>query len=65
MSTDPVEKPLPAADEDTLVRLAAIENHVQQIAARLGDAIGEFNGRLEEIHATLETIIGFVAPEQN
>lgn len=40
------------------------EHHdrLQQIATQLG-AIGELSGRLEEINANVETVIGFVAPE--
>ncbi|MCA1672715.1 MAG: hypothetical protein LC799_11100, partial [Actinobacteria bacterium] len=60
MSSNPAGEPLQGADEDTLARLAAIEDHVHQIETGLG-AITEFNGQLEEIHTALETVIGFVA----
>lgn len=63
MSTDPVGEPLHAPDENTLARLAAIEDHVHQIETRLG-AISEFNGRLDEIHTILEAVIGFVTPDR-
>ncbi len=61
MSTDPVDEPLHADDENTLARLAAIEDHVHKIETKLG-AISEFNGQLDQIHTTLEAVIGFVTP---
>jgi len=57
MNTEPVDEPLHAADANTLARLAAIEEHLHQIKTRLG-VIGEFNGRLDELHHTLKTVMG-------
>lgn len=51
-------EPLHAADENTLAMLASIEDHLYQIETSLG-IIDKFNGRLDEIHHTLETVIGF------
>jgi hypothetical protein len=63
MNPEPVDEQQPAASENTLLRLGAIENHLDQIDARLA-TISEFNGRLDEIHTILETVIGFVTPDR-
>jgi hypothetical protein len=63
MNPEPVDKQQPAARENALLRLGAIENHLDHIDARLA-TISEFNGRLDEIHTTLETVIGFMTPDR-
>ena len=63
MNPEPVDEQQPAARENTLLRLDVIENHLDHIDARL-TTISEFNGRLDEIHTILETVIGFVTPDR-
>jgi hypothetical protein len=63
MNTGPVDEPLHVNDANTLTRLAAIESHIHHIETRLG-LINEFNSRLDEIHDTLDTVIGFVTPDR-
>jgi hypothetical protein len=63
MNPEPADEQQPAASKNTLFRLGVIENHLDQIDARL-TTISEFNGRLDEIHTILETVIGFVTPDR-
>jgi hypothetical protein len=63
MNPEPADEQQPAASENTLLRLGVIENHLDHIDARLA-TISEFNGRLDEIHTILETVIGFVTPDR-
>jgi hypothetical protein len=51
-------------DATTETRLAAIESHLQLIEALLV-GFGQFNTRLDRIHATLELAIGVLAPGQH
>src|SRR5688500_8048903 len=51
-------------DAATETRLAAIESHLQLIEALLV-GFGQFNTRLDRIHATLELAIGVLAPGQH
>jgi hypothetical protein len=64
VNTDPSDESPHPRDEIMRTRLTAIENQLDQIDTRLG-AISEFNGRLDEIHCILETVIGFVMPDQS
>lgn len=63
MNTEPGDKSQRPPSEITRRRLAVIENQLDQIDARLG-VISEFNGRLDEIHNILETVIEFVIPDR-
>lgn len=63
------EPPSPAEPETegcstTEVRLAAIESHLKLIEALL-IGFGQFNTRLDQIHATLDLAIGVLAPGQH
>lgn len=51
-----------SADQPTHARLASIESHMQHIETLL-IGISQFHNRLDQIHATLELAIGFVAPD--
>ena len=63
MNPEPADEQQPAARENTLLRLGVIESHLDHIDARLA-TISEFNGRLDEIHTILETVIGLVTPDR-
>src|SRR5918999_852298 len=52
------------SDTATEARLAAIESHLQLIEALL-IGFGQFNTRLDQIHATLELAIGVLTPGQH
>src|SRR5687767_4194861 len=54
-------EPRREGDVTTETRLASIESHLQLIEALL-IGLGQFNARLDQIHATLELAIGVLAP---
>lgn len=53
---------LNCADLVTEARLTAIETHLKQVEELL-TGVGQFNNRLDQVHATLELALGFLAPE--
>ena len=56
MSADPVGEAVRRADDDVLERLAAIDHHLHQISTLLSP-MGTLLNRLDEIGASLETLI--------
>lgn len=58
-----VGEPVSRSDDDIQGRLAVIEYRLDQIVAQLA-AIGELDGRLEEINNNVEAIIQLVASNQ-
>ncbi|MBV9162363.1 MAG: hypothetical protein JO281_12600 [Pseudonocardiales bacterium] len=57
MSADPVSEPVRGADDDVLIRLAAIDQRLHQISTHLA-TIGQLLSQLDEIRTNLETLIG-------
>ena len=55
-SQDPVGEPVRRANDDVLGRLAAIDHRLHQISTQL-TTIGTLLNRLDEIGASLETLI--------
>lgn len=59
-----LREPRGEGDATTETRLAAIKSHLELIEALLV-GFGQFNTRLDQIHATLELAIGVLAPGQH
>jgi hypothetical protein len=55
-------QPLSSADPVTEARLTAIETHLKQLEELL-TGVGQFNNRLDQVHAKLELALGFLMPE--
>ncbi|MGH3834054.1 MAG: hypothetical protein ACRDRS_27050 [Pseudonocardiaceae bacterium] len=56
MSADSVGEPVRHPDDDVLGRLAAIDHRLHQISTQL-TTLGQLLSQLEQIGATLETLI--------